>query len=67
MKKHGKAGEELSSFLTLALYGGEQSTSHVGLFNSSQYPECLLNRSLGGTQNCSGHFLREKFLASVWI
>jgi hypothetical protein len=56
---------QFHSSLTLALHGGEQTTSHLGHFILKQVPQYPLNRWLGGPQGWSGCFGEEKVLLAL--
>ena len=61
--KGGGAEVLFHSFLTLAVDGGEWSTSLPGRFNPGQVPRYWLKRRLRGPQSRYGRFSQQKYFA----
>ena len=64
MKTH-RWSRVTTPFLILALDGGEWSTSHSGHFTPWKELRYQFNRRLGGHQNMSEHFGKEKNILSL--
>ena len=62
IRVHSEMEVQLHSFLTLALDGGQWSTSWQGRLNPSKETRYLSNRSLCGPQHQSGRFGEQKNL-----